>query len=83
MEIEEIKSKLLPIISNYIPDGIDKENLTPEMDLIKDLQINSAYIVDIVIEIEETFDMTIDDDAVVNINTIQEAIDIIAQAKQG
>lgn len=79
MQKKEIQSLLLPIISNYIPDEVDATNLTLEMDLIKDLQINSAYIIDIVIEIEEIFDISIQDEAVIKINTIQEAIDVIFQ----
>lgn len=79
MQREEIQDQLLPIISKYIPDEVDTTNLALEMDLINDLQINSAYIIDIVIEIEETFDITIEDEAVANINTIQEAIDVVFQ----
>ncbi|MFY0608063.1 MAG: acyl carrier protein [Cyclobacteriaceae bacterium] len=79
MDIKEIEAKLLPIITEYLPDEVSKEDVTPEKDLLKDLQINSAYIIDIVIAIEEEFDIVIEDDAIAEMNTVQESIDMIIE----
>ncbi len=79
MDIQEIQKKLLPIISKYLPDEVNTADVTPEKDLLKDLQINSAYIIDIVIAIEEEFDIAIEDDAIAKMNTVQESIDMIVE----
>ena len=49
MELKEIQEKLTPIISKYLPDEVKVEEITPEKDILKDLQINSAYLIDIII----------------------------------
>ncbi|WP_258100991.1 phosphopantetheine-binding protein [Marinoscillum pacificum] len=77
MELKEIQEKLTPIISKYLPDEVKVEEITPEKDILKDLQINSAYLIDIIIAIEEEFDIAIDDDSIAKINTVQEAVDVI------
>lgn len=77
MDIQEIQEKLYPIIRKYLPEEIKPEDITPEKDLLKDLKINSAYLIDIIIAIEETFDIAIEDDLLPNMNTVQESIDII------
>ena len=77
MNIKEIQEQLYPIIRKYLPEEVKPEDITPEKDLLKDLQINSAYLVDIIIAIEETFDIAIEDDLLPNMNTVQESIDII------
>lgn len=79
MSVEEIQKQLIPIIGKYLPDGVTTDDITPEKDLLKDLQINSAYIVDIIIAIEETFEIAIEDDVIPNMNTVQESIDIIVK----
>lgn len=77
MDIKEIQEQLYPIIRKYLPEEVKPEDITPEKDLLKDLQINSAYLIDIIIAIEETFDIAIEDDLLPNMNTVQESIDII------
>ena len=77
MDIQEIQNRITPIISKYLPDEVKVEDITPEKDILKDLQINSAYLIDIVIAIEEEFDIAIDDDSIGKINTVQEAMEVI------
>lgn len=79
MERTEIQDRLLPIISKYLPDEVSKEDIKAESDLLKDLQINSAYLVDIIIAIEEEFDIAIEDEILVKMNTVEESILIIEE----
>jgi acyl carrier protein len=72
-----IHETLLPIIEKYLPEDVDTEDITPDKDLIKDLKINSAYLIDIIIAIEETFELKVEDHEIPQINTVQEAIDLI------
>ncbi len=77
MKSIEIHEKLLPIITKYLPEEITEKDITPDKDLLKDLKVNSAYLIDIIIAIEETFDIKIEDDEINQMNTVQESIDII------
>ena len=77
MEREAIKKELLGIINPYVHDKQLLDDVTDQSDLITDLQINSAHIVDIVLDIEEKYDITIDDDAIGQMNTVGESISII------
>ena len=72
-QIETLKS----IIKPYVPNSSSLENLTLETDFIKDLAINSANLVDIILDIEEQFDITIDNDGMEKMITVKAALSII------
>ncbi|WP_432670805.1 phosphopantetheine-binding protein [Flavobacterium sp. SM2513] len=72
-QIETLKA----IIKPYVPNPTNLENLTPETDFIKDLAINSANLVDIILDIEEQFDITIDNDGMEKMMTVKAALAII------
>jgi len=74
-QIEELKQ----IIKPYVPNQQQLENLTFETDFIKDLAINSANMVDIILDIEEKFDITIDNESMEKMMTVQAALAIIDQ----
>lgn len=77
MDKNIIQEQLKEIIAVYVPEKEILDNLTLECDLINDLKINSAHIVDIVLDVEEKYDIMIEDDAIMQMGTIGQAIDII------
>ena len=77
MDKNKIQEELKNIIAIYVPEKEILDNLTLEHDLINDLKINSAHIVDIVLDIEEKYDIMIEDDVIMQMGTIGQAIDII------
>ncbi|MGY8978759.1 MAG: acyl carrier protein [Cytophagales bacterium] len=77
MDKNKIQEELKNIIAVYVPEKEILDNLTLEHDLINDLKINSAHIVDIVLDIEEKYDIMIEDDVIMQMGTIGQAIDII------
>lgn len=74
---ENVKTDLLEIIKPYLPEEIEVQEVSEEKHLINDLKINSAHIVDIVLDIEDKFDIMIDDDAIGEMNTVQDSIDMV------
>ena len=60
MTKSEITEKLKLIILPYIKNQVAFDALTPETDFINDLQINSANLVDVILDIEEVFNIDID-----------------------
>jgi len=77
MDKNKIQEELKNIIAVYVPEKEILDNLILEHDLINDLKINSAHIVDIVLDIEEKYDIMIEDDVIMQMGTIGQAIDII------
>ncbi len=77
MNQEQILSKLRIIIEPYVDDKNLLEQVSSETDLLKDLQINSAHLVDIILDAEEAFDIEIDDEAAEKMLTVGSAVDII------
>ena len=70
MDTNQIKENIIETIKKYVKDLSLLETITDETHLIKDLKINSARLVDIVIRFEDVFDIEIDDDDVDRIRTI-------------
>jgi acyl carrier protein len=71
--IEELKK----IIKPYVNEKEAVESLAEETDFINDLKINSANLVDIILDIEDAFAIVIDDKSMEQILNIKSAIDII------
>ena len=81
MTQEIVKTDLLEIIKPYLPEEIQIDDVSEEKHLINDLKINSAHIVDIVLDIEDKFDIMIDDDAIGEMNTVGDSIDVVMKKK--
>jgi acyl carrier protein len=77
MNREEIISALTQIVKPYIKNQTAFENLTEKTDFINDLQINSANLVDVILDIEEKFDIVIDNDSMEKMLNIKAAIEIV------
>jgi acyl carrier protein len=74
-KIEEIKEILRPYVQR--PELL--ENVGLETDFIKDLAINSADLVDIILDIEEKFDIIVEDEGMQQMLTVKAAIAIIEE----
>ena len=57
--------------------GIDPSNIKPESNFTKELGADSLDVVELVMAIEEAFDIDIADEAAGNIYTVQDALDYI------
>ena len=77
MTREKLITSLQKIVKPYIQDQIAFENLTEETDFINDLKINSANLIDIILDLEDEFDIEIDDESMENMLSVKSAIDII------
>ena len=71
----DIFEKLKAIAVNQI--GIDEEKVAPESDIIKELGLDSLDIVDMLMSVEETFGVTIDDGDVAEMKTVADVVKFI------
>ena len=77
MDKQELIEKLKVIIKPYTTNIDAYDNLTEDTDFIKDLNINSANLVDIVLDIEEKFDIVIDNEEMERMLNVKVAVEII------
>lgn len=82
MENKEILSKLKNIVTPYTQNKTALEHFSFETDLIKDLEINSANLVDVVLDVEDEFNIEIDNDSMDGMLTVGDAITIIRNKKE-
>ena len=54
------------------------KNLTPESHLLTDLKINSAHLVDVILDAEEVFDIEIDDESAEKMLTVKASLEVIS-----
>ena len=52
-------------------------NLSEESDFINDLKINSANLVDVILDVEDEFDIEIDNESMEKMLSVKAALDII------
>lgn len=77
MTEKEIYSKLENIIQGYLPEDVSAENIKPDSDLTKELNINSSHLVDIVLDVEDTFNISLSNDDMEQLRTVGDAVRII------
>ena len=77
MTIEDRYTQLKAIISPYLPEAVSADSIKLESNFIKDLNINSANLVDIVLDVEDAFNITLENEDMDSMQTVQDAIHII------
>ncbi len=78
----EIEDRLRKIIKPYVQNEEAFQNLNENTDMLADLQVNSAHLIDIILDMEEEFDIEIDDDTAEKMLTVGEAVDAV-EGKMG
>ena len=73
----EVIEQLKTIVKPYINNQEAFENLSETTDFIKDLQINSANLVDVILDIEDHYKIEIDTVSMERMIDVKSALDII------
>ena len=77
MDVQAIEAKVIEIVSEQM--GVDKAEITRETSFINDLNADSLDTVELVMEFEDEFDMSIPDEEAEKIQTVGAAIDYILE----
>lgn len=80
VNIKAIQDKVIEIISEQM--GVDKAEITRETSFINDLNADSLDTVELVMEFEDEFDMSIPDEEAEKIQTVGAAVDYIVNIAQ-
>jgi acyl carrier protein len=75
VDVQAIETKVIDIVSEQM--GVDKSEITRETSFINDLNADSLDTVELVMEFEDEFDMSIPDEEAEKIQTVGAAIDYI------
>lgn len=77
MNQKEIIEKLKNIVKPYIKNQEAFDTFTENTDFITDLQINSANLVDVILDVEEEFSIVIDNQSMERMLDVKSTIEII------
>ena len=77
-----IKEKLYDIVKVYLPQDVAPEAIELNSHLMNDLNINSAHLVDIALDVEDAFDIMLNEEDMENMQTVNDAIAIVRSKTQ-
>lgn len=70
-------NKLKDIIGVYLPEDVSVEEIGENSHFINELNINSANLVDIVLDVEVAFDIRLENEDMDQMQTVKDALEII------
>ncbi|MCC6903542.1 MAG: acyl carrier protein [Polyangiaceae bacterium] len=81
MTEQEVFEKVVAIIQPFAkaPEALASAKM--ETSILKDLKVNSARLVDVVLEIEDAFEIEVKDEDADKVKTIGDAVKLIIEAK--
>ena len=77
MTNNELIAKLKTIVEPYIQDEEAFKNLSEDTDFVKDLKINSANLIDVILDVEDAFDIRIENEEMEKMMSVKAAMDIV------
>jgi len=80
VDVQAIQNKVIEIISEQM--GADKSEIARDTSFINDLNADSLDTVELVMEFEDEFDLSISDEEAEKIQTVGAAIDYIINVAQ-
>lgn len=78
MTDEQIRERVIAIVCDHL--AVNKDQVTDKTSFIEDIGADSLDIVELVMELEEEFDISIPDEQAEKIKTVGEAVEHIKQA---
>ena len=79
MTSDEIFSLIEPISKTYLPEDVSSKEINRNSDLTRELNINSAHLVDIVLDIEDVFNIEFKNEDMEKLRNVNDAILLIQQ----
>ncbi|MGH0028340.1 MAG: phosphopantetheine-binding protein [Myxococcota bacterium] len=82
MDQKEVFEKVVKILTPYVKNEDALANVGESTHILDELKVNSARLVDVVLEFEDAFDIEIADEDVDSVETVGNAVTLI-QSKLG
>ncbi len=77
MTRDEIFAKVVEIVRPYVKNEEALANVRDETDILQDLKVNSARLVDVILNFEDEFDIEVEDEDADAVNTVGDAVTLI------
>ena len=81
MDRSEIETKLVDLLVEEL--GLERENITLQARFEEDLEVDSLGVVELLMALEDNFDVKIPVEEAEGITTVSEAVDVVAQKING
>ena len=82
MSQDEIFEQVVKILTPYVKNQEALDSVSTGTHILDELKVNSARLVDVVLEFEDAFDIEIADEDVDSVETVGNAVELI-QSKVG
>lgn len=77
MSRDEIFQKVVDIVSPFAKDKEALDVVSMDTNILEDLKVNSARLVDVILEFEDEFEIEVEDEDADAVNTIGDAVKLI------
>ena len=78
MSQDEIFEQVVKILTPYVKNQEALDGVSMATHILDELKVNSARLVDVVLEFEDAFDIEIADEDVDSVETVGNAVELIA-----
>jgi acyl carrier protein len=68
---------LKDIIKIYLPEDVSVNDISEDSHFINELNINSANLVDVVLDVEDAFDIRLENEDMDQMQTVKDALQIV------
>ena len=76
---QEIFNKVVEILKPYAKNEEALAKISLQTNILEDLKVNSARLVDVVLAFEDAFDIEIEDEDADSVNTVGDAVRLISE----
>jgi acyl carrier protein len=77
MEQAQVFEKVVSILTPFVKNKDALAKVAMETSILQDLKVNSARLVDMVLEMEEAFDIQVSDSEADGVNTVGDAVRLV------
>lgn len=77
MSENSVEKEIISIVSDV--SGFDPEEIKPETNFYKDLEVDSVKAIEITVAIEKKFKISVRDEDVPNITTVNQAVELVTK----
>jgi len=81
MDRQEVFEQVVKILTPYVKNQEALDSVSPDTHILDELKVNSARLVDVVLEFEDAFDIEIADEDVDSVETVGNAVELILSKK--
>lgn len=81
MDQQQVFKKVVEILEPFAKNESALTSVKMETSILKDLNVNSARLVDIVIELEDAFEIEVSDEDADRVRTVGDAVSLILEKK--